>query len=292
MELRAGFCFQVDSFTLLGFFCKWWEGLFAPQGGGWESACVPVGRAEGVPLGTARSVPPCWLGRCGSSFRGVLGWETRSSGCLLVPSLLVQDVGGFAVNQGHGPKAEPLVPPPGEAEGQGNTSGDTQVWGLETAGKGWKQPQAVLVWPLHHPPLLQDVAKQGSAPPGHMPWDTHRGTQLASPLEEERRWMLPQLRFHPLWPLPWRRRDSHLLRSKVQDAHGIPIASRGADPLALTWLVPAPPPLMLLSHHLGAHPATPGAADGGSIFPPHCLLGFLQVPRPSPARGRPHGGGR
>lgn len=102
------------------------------------------------------------------------------------------------------------------------------------------------------------------------------------------RWMLPQLRFHLPWPLPWRRRDLHLLGSKVQDAHGTPNASWGADPscsgvvcswpsntgaaLPPPWGLTPPSPVRLMRHHLSTRlstgmPAAPAAEPRQSPQP-------------------------
>lgn len=77
-EPRAEFAFQ--QIPLLFSVCKWWEGLFVPQGVAVNSRCAGgAGGAEEVPMGTTRSVPPVLAGT----------GRTCSLGCLLTPSPLI-----------------------------------------------------------------------------------------------------------------------------------------------------------------------------------------------------------
>lgn len=138
-----------------------------------------------MPVGTVHSVPPI-PGYAASPALGVPGWEMRSSGRLLIPLLLVWDVGGFAVNRERGPNAELLAPAP-------SCSSCSCLGGGGGLGKRtWKHPSVG----LGNGPASTSGARNGLSITRHRTGmcpsraqprqDARRGTPLASLLEDER----------------------------------------------------------------------------------------------------------
>lgn len=113
-EPRAEFAFQ--QIPLLFSVCKWWEGLFVPQGGGCEFALCWWGwGSRGGAHGDNSLCPPC------------PGWHREDMQLGVSPDPLAPHLGHgrfCCINQEHDPKAELLVPAPRESEGWGNVPGN------------------------------------------------------------------------------------------------------------------------------------------------------------------------
>lgn len=186
MELRVGLCFQANIPLIFSVLQTVGRSVCTP--GRWLGISLCAGRAggaEGMPVGTVHSVPPI-PGYAASPALGVPGWEMRSSGRLLIPLLLVWDVGGFAVNRERGPNAELLAPAP-------SCSSCSCLGGGGGLGKRtWKHPSVG----LGNGPASTSGARNGLSITRHRTGmcpsraqprrDARRGTPLASLLEDER----------------------------------------------------------------------------------------------------------